>query len=372
VRFEHLTPTRVIFGRDRLSELGALTRPLGVRALLVCGRTAMRRHGVLDRACRSLQLAGVDVHVFDGVSRNPCCEEVQAAITLARQQRSEVIVALGGGSAIDTAKAAGAAIRLDSVAALVGTTLPDEQQALPVIAVPTTAGTGAEVTRGAIITDRARCLKSGIRGRTVFPSLALIDSRLSSTTPREVALETAFDALTHAVEGYLARQASPLTDILAERALGLTAPGLRGLAAGEDTPELWDRLALGALLGGLTVATASTCLPHRLQQAMGGISHIELAHGRGLAALYPPWVERANAFAEERFARIAQLIGAASAAEGILDLLERGGLRQGLHASGYQLADIDVFLANVTGNVDNDPIDVVGPPLMRAIYAEAM
>ncbi len=162
-------PTRVIFGRGRLAELGQQATAFGHRVLLVSGRTAMQRHGILDTCVRLLEESGADVSVFASVSEDPTSEEVDRGIALAHREKCDVIVGLGGGSAIDAAKAASAGLKAGPVGPLVGTSLELAEQMVPVIAVPTTAGSGAEVTKGAIITDPSRALKAGIPWRLSLP-----------------------------------------------------------------------------------------------------------------------------------------------------------------------------------------------------------
>ncbi len=164
-----MLPTRVVFGRGVLTQLGARVGEYGRRALLVCGRGAMRRHGVLDAVVGALHAAGITVTLFDGVSANPTSAEADRAVTLAVEHRCDVVIGLGGGSAIDAAKAAAVGVERGPVGPLVGTTLEASDGALPLVAVPTTAGSGSEVTKGATVTDVTRCLKAGIRGPDLFP-----------------------------------------------------------------------------------------------------------------------------------------------------------------------------------------------------------
>jgi alcohol dehydrogenase class IV len=190
-----MLPTRVVFGRGGLTQLGARVGEYGRRALLVCGRGAMRRHGVLDAVVGALHAAGITVTLFDGVSANPTSAEADRAVALAVEHRCDVVIGLGGGSAIDAAKAAAVGVERGPVGPLVGTTLEASDGALPLVAVPTTAGSGSEVTRGATVTDVARRLKAGIRGPDLFPRVALIDPVLLGTVPAGVAAESGFDAL---------------------------------------------------------------------------------------------------------------------------------------------------------------------------------
>ncbi len=370
--FESFNPTRVVFGSGSLQLAGARTGELGTAALVVCGRRAMRRHGVLDRLLASLRAAGLAVEVFDGVSPDPKVAEVDEAIALARRSRSDVVVGLGGGSALDAAKATGVGAGRESIADLVGSTLDALPGSLPVVAVPTTTGSGAEVTKGAILSDPQRGVKAGIRGEAVFPRLALVDPELAATQPSEVFAETGFDALTHALEGYVARRATPVSEPLAERALSILGASLPRLARGERSTGLCEELALAALLGGFNVAAASTCLPHRLQQAMGAVPSVAVSHGRGLAALYPAWLERAYPHAPERFDRAARLLGeddVRAVVGGLLDSLE---VSRSLRGWGFAGEDIETLVGAVQGNVDNDPIDGADRELIGEIYAAAL
>jgi alcohol dehydrogenase class IV len=371
--FEHLAPTRIVFARGALERVGAYAGEFGGRALVVCGRSAMREHGVLDRVLASLRAHGVAGVVHDAISPDPKAHEIDRALARLERERCQAIVGLGGGSALDAAKAIGVAAARGSVAELIGATLAPSRSALPVIAVPTTTGSGAEVTRGAIVTDVKRRFKSGIRGDDVFPRVAIVDPQLARTQPPPVAAETGFDALTHAIETYLARKASPLTEICSERAIALLARNLPRLAAGRFGREEQDALSFAALLGGLTVANASTCLPHRLQQAMGAVTRVSASHGRGLAALYPAWLERALPFAVERCERLALLLsGERDLLAAVAQLRELLGLTATLTDLGFVETDVEDCLDALSGNVENDPIDGIDRELMRAIYERSL
>ncbi len=368
--FEHLTPTRIVFGSGSIERAGGLARELGDHALVVCGRKAMRSHGILDRLIGLLRADGLAVSVYDGVSPDPKSVEVDGAVAFVRRRTCDLLVGLGGGSAMDAAKAASVAFGYDSVAEIIGRTLPPTPDSLPVLAIPTTAGSGAEVTRGAIVTDVERGLKSGVRGEGLFPRIALVDPDLTATMPPRVAAETAFDALSHAIETYVARRATPISETLSEAAARLLGGDLPALALGQVDADRRARLSYAALLGGLNVATASTCLPHRLQQAMGSIDRISLSHARGLAALYPAWLKRAYPYSAAKFDRIGRLLGDDS----ILSATERILAELELSASSAEIelskGDVEMCLEAVSGNVGNDPIDDVQPSLMRAIYED--
>ncbi|MEI5098458.1 iron-containing alcohol dehydrogenase [Streptomyces sp. PmtG] len=364
-----LLPTRVVFARGSLAQLGLRVGEYGRRALLVCGRGAMRRHGVLDAVTGALQSAGIAVTLFDGVSANPTSVEADRAVALAVEDLCDVVIGLGGGSAIDAAKAAAVGVERGPVGPLVGMTLEASDGALPLIAVPTTAGSGSEVTKGATVTDVARGLKAGIRGPDLFPRVALIDPVLLRTVPAGVAAESGFDALAHAVEGLVARRSDEVTRALALRAVELAGEHLPKAAAGDRSAQAQDGMALAALLGGWNVALAGTCLPHRMQQAMGGlVPGAALSHGRGLAALYPAWLEQAEPYATERFAAAARALGGTDIHTEVARLRDVCGLTGSLRERGFTEADITTMRAAVTGDLGNDPMPSPGPDSLEQIY----
>lgn len=370
--FDFHTPTRVVFGRGRLDELGDHTRPWGRTALVVCGRAAARTTGILGRALNSLAAAHVTAHILDGISPNPRSSEVDAAAETARAVGADVIVGIGGGSALDAAKATAVAVVHGPSGPLVGTTLPPAPGCLTVIAVPTTAGSGSEITKGAIITDTVRGMKAGIRGDDLYPKVAVIDPALTDTQPAHVAVTSGFDALAHAVEGLVARRSSPLTEAVAAHALHLVPGALERVAAGDTSRETRDRMAYGALLGGLLVATASTCLPHRMQQAMGTPDRPGPSHGQGLALLYPAWLDSLEQHAPQAATRVGAALGTGRAYETITRLLTTIGLQRSLGDAGYDSGDIPAFTARITGNTDNDPHPDLGVPLITSIYEQAL
>jgi alcohol dehydrogenase class IV len=299
---------------------------------------------------------------------NPTCAEADRGAALAAAHGCDVVVGLGGGSAIDAAKAIAVGVAHGPVGPLVGTTVPASLQVLPVVAVPTTAGSGSEVTRGATLTDVPRGLKAGIRGSALFPRVALIDPDLLATVPAAVAAGSGFDALAHAVEGFVARRADPVSSALAQHAIGLLAAWLPRVAAGERSPQAREAMALAALLGGFNVATAGTCLPHRMQQAMGSVPRLDVSHGRGLALLYPAWLRLAHPHAPERLDAIAAELGGPDIHTAMARLLNACGLAGTLRTRGFTDADLDVMTAAVVGDLGNDPITAPGPDVVQAIY----
>ncbi|WP_217254050.1 iron-containing alcohol dehydrogenase [Streptomyces sp. AC602_WCS936] len=372
MKLDPALPTRVEFGRGGLDRIGPLARDHGSHALVVTGRTAARTHGFLARALDSLHAAGLRATLYEAVSANPRSDEVDEGAALARHTGCDVVVAIGGGSALDAAKCMAVTARSGgSVRDLVGVTLDSGTPVLPLLAVPTTAGSGSEVTKGAIITDTVRGFRSGVRGEALFPKVAVVDPDLVATLPRGVLAETAFDAFAHAVEGCVSRQATAASRDRAHQAVELITESLPPLLKGEDSPAAREALSRAAVLGGLNVATASTCLPHRLQQAMGSLRGLGISHGRGLAVIYPSWLRHTEPLAAEEFAAVAERLGGGTIHEATQRLLESAGLGSRLRDWGVDKQDLDALVQGVSGNLANDPAPDIDAAYLHALYAES-
>ncbi|WP_030896038.1 iron-containing alcohol dehydrogenase [Streptomyces sp. NRRL S-474] len=365
-------PTHVEFGRGELDRAGRHATALGTHALVVTGRSAARSHGYLDRVVTSLESAGVRATVFDRVSANPRSDEVDEATAQARAQGCDLVVGLGGGSALDAAKGVSVTAPTGgSVRDLIGVTLGPQSPRLPLLAVPTTAGSGSEVTKGAIITDTVRNFRSGIRGDAVFPRTAIVDPDLIASVPRAIMAETVFDSFAHAVEGCVAARADEASRSRAHQAIELIAAHLPAVLKGEDSPESREALCRASLLGGVNVANVSTCLPHRLQQAMGSLPGVDLSHGRGLAVLYPSWLRHTAPLVPDEFAAVAELLGGDTVHDAVGGLLASAGLAARLRDCGVAKDDLDRLVEGVTGNLDNDPAGQVNREYLFTLYAEA-
>lgn len=366
--FEFFVPTRVLFGAGQVSNVGEQVRRYGQRAILVCGGSA-RKNGTLKMAKASLARAGVSFVVGQDVRPDPTDLEVDGIVELICKQKGEVIVAIGGGSVLDAAKAASVVVACEeSCGPLVGKTLPINEASIPVVAVPTTAGTGAEITKGAIITDLSRGLKSGIRGEDVFPAVAIVDPDLLVTMPMEVMQETVFDTFTHLIESFVARKAQPLTEIISIRGLEIVAEFINEPCVDILDHRIREKMALAALMGGINVGLASSCLPHRLQQAMSGVKEISCSHGRGIALIYRAWLTYAVEHSPEKFGTVSGIFNCATIFDAVEKILRRLNLTRRLSDVGYQRSHIDMFLSNITGNLENDPIPNIGEDLIQSIY----
>jgi alcohol dehydrogenase class IV len=283
--FEFATAGRVVFGAGRAAELPALAAGLGSRALLCTGSDPTRYAAVTA----PLTLPAETVRV----TGEPTVESVRAAAAAARDHGADVVVAVGGGSVLDAAKAVAMLLANggDPVDYLevVGRGRPVRRRAVPCLAVPTTAGTGAEVTANAVLASPGHRVKASLRSPLMLPSVALVDPALTLDCPPPVTASAGLDALTQCLEPYVCVRANPLTDCLARSGLRHAAAGLR--RAYSDGSDLDARTAMStcSLFGGMALANAKLGAIHGVAGVLGGM--ISIPHGVACAALLAPVVE---------------------------------------------------------------------------------
>ncbi|HSH16689.1 MAG TPA: iron-containing alcohol dehydrogenase [Verrucomicrobiae bacterium] len=240
--------------------------------------------------------------------------------------------------------------------------------ALPLLAIPATAGTGSEMNRSAILTDPSGCRRDGLRSDRLFPRHALVDPEISMTQPPDLAARTAFDALSHAIESLVSPRARAVTDELAEAAVTLIADAIVDVAHGRATPAQHANLALAAALMGVNLSLVGTCLPHRIDKAVCALFP-QITHGQCVAFFYPAWARRSWRGAVERFGRIARLLAPVSATGndvrdasncGVLleRLLDTIGLGNPPSAFGVSPADISRITDRVAGDLSANPVPV--------------
>jgi alcohol dehydrogenase class IV len=282
--WEFATATEIVFGAGSREILPDRIRREGARALLVTGGGPGRSVAVLD----AVRLAGVEVAHWP-LGHEPTIDDARAAAGHARDQAVEVVVGIGGGSTIDLAKAVAALVTnggdpLDYVE-VIGRGLPLVQRPLPFIAVPTTAGAGAEVTRNAVLISPEEGVKASLRSPLMLPRLAVVDPELTLTLPPDITAATGMDALAQLLEPYVSSRANPITDPLCLDGLGRVARSLR--RAWTDGADLDARtnMSLAALFGGLALANAALGAVHGFAAAIGG--RFDAPHGAVCAALLP-------------------------------------------------------------------------------------
>ncbi|MCZ7568353.1 MAG: iron-containing alcohol dehydrogenase [Ardenticatenaceae bacterium] len=302
-------PTRVVTGVGCIAHLGDEAAILGSHALLVCGAGAARRVGFLDRLLGSLAAAGVAASLFAEVRGEPTIELVEAGIAQLRKDGCEIVVGVGGGSAMDTAKAIAGLACLPGSVAEYFQGRPLEGAGLPLITAPTTAGSGAEVTQNAVLSDPMRQCKESIRSDDWFARVALVDPELTSSLPRSVMAATGSDALCQAVEAFVSTGASPTTDALASEAIRLIGRSL--VWAYQDGTDLEARsdMLYGSLLAGIALANARLGGVHGLVHPLG--IRYGIPHGTVCGMLLPHVMAYNLPWAEQKYAQVGYALGAA-------------------------------------------------------------
>jgi alcohol dehydrogenase class IV len=284
-RFEFATAGRIIAGAGRVAELPGVLAGLGSRVLVCTGANPARHAGLLAGL-------GLPAAVLE-VTGEPTVELARAGVAAAREHGADVVAAIGGGSVIDAGKAVAMLLGnggdpLDYLE-VIGSGRAITQPAVPCVAVPTTAGTGAEVTANAVLASPEHRLKASVRSPLMIPRVALVDPQLTVSCPPPVTAASGLDALTQCLEPLVSPRASPLTDGLAREGLRRAATGLRAAYAnGEDLAARAD-MATCALLGGMALANAKLGAVHGLAGVIGGIA--DVPHGLACAALLAPVID---------------------------------------------------------------------------------
>jgi alcohol dehydrogenase class IV len=381
VQFAFATATEILFGVGTSATAGERARQLGSRACVVTGRSTGPSAGVIA----SVDVSGLPV-LRVPVEGEPTIAVARAAVESARQHGADVVIACGGGSAIDLGKAVAALLAnpgdpLDYLE-VVGRGQTLHTRSVPFIAIPTTAGTGAEVTRNAVLSVPEERQKVSLRSPMMLPVLAIVDPDLTRALPPALTASTGMDALTQLIEPYVSVKANPLTDAICLEGLPRVARALRRAFTHGDDIEARTEMALGSLFGGLALANAALGAVHGFAAPIGG--RFTAPHGAVCAALLPH-VMRANVHALDsrgdaerldRFVTVARLLTGergASAADGV-EWIER--LRDdlaipslGIHGIGRAHVDDLVSAATRASSMRGNPVALDATELRDVLLA---
>ncbi|HEU5021918.1 MAG TPA: iron-containing alcohol dehydrogenase [Bryobacteraceae bacterium] len=373
MRFEFVTAGRIIFGPGTVAELGSLARAIGRRAFVVTGRDKIRHAGVIN----DLEGAGLNCTLF-GVPGEPAVDLVREGAALFTASGCELLIAIGGGSAIDAGKAI-AALAANPGDALeylevigAGKAIPNAP--FPMVAVPTTAGTGSEVTRNAVLASPQHRVKVSLRSPLMLPDVAIVDPRLTMGLPPAITASTGLDAMTQLIEPYVCARANPMTDAFCVD--GLRAVKRSLMAAWRNGSDASARagMSYASLLGGLALANAGLGVVHGFAGPIGGM--FDAPHGAVCAAILPHGMAaniRAGA-ATERYREIAAILTGnerASAEDGVdwvRDLVASLGI-PGLAKYGISAADVDgiVSKAAKASSMKANPVQLPDEVLKRVL-----
>ena len=317
----------IVTGVGSVSCVGERAAHFGARALLVTGRTAMREAGILEQVVGCLDACDVEEATFDEIEHDPDVATIDHGRAFCRDVGCQVVIGLGGGSAMDAAKAIAGLVNHHEPTSAFHDGHPVTAITLPLIAVPTTSGTGAEVTKNAVISDRERGIKKSIRADSMMPAVAIVDPRLTVSCPPSVTAASGMDALVQAIEAFTSRNATPLTDGLAFDAARRLIEWLPVAWEDGESLEAREQCAYGSLMAGMALASARLGAVHGIAHPLG--ARYGLEHGRVCALLMPHVMRLNRDHVGDKYERLSHVAGGdiIGFVEG---LVQRFGMRKAL------------------------------------------
>jgi alcohol dehydrogenase len=379
MNYSLLNVGRIIAGPGSLSTIQEIPAAWGAQNVLIITDQGVWNAGLIEKPKTLLESAGVGVAIIHDTPPEPSVEQVKAIFQQARALEGQMIIGIGGGSAMDTAKLVSVLLTNDVSLEQLLAKAPIQRRGLPTLMVPTTAGTGSEATPNAIVLVPEQELKIGIVSEKLVPDCVILDPLMTLNLPPAVTASTGMDALAHAIECYTSKKANPFSDTFALKAISLISKSLRlAYREGQNIEARHDML-LGALYGGMCIATSGTTAVHALAYPLGG--KYRIPHGLSNAILLPHIIQFNLDATEDRFRDIAVAMGldvsgftTRQAAVKMIDHLYalNGELNipSGLTTLGVAEADLDALVeaaSKVTRLLDNNPKTLTKSD-MRAIY----
>ncbi|MBN1898576.1 MAG: iron-containing alcohol dehydrogenase [Spirochaetes bacterium] len=286
---------QLIYGLGALSETGKICRMMGDKALVVTGKKSGTASGLLDKLLQSLVAEHISYKVFDQVRPNPTTEIIDEGKNIGIKLKASVVIGLGGGSSLDTAKAiSGMLTHVGSVTEYLEIEKDHKKiscDPIPMIAIPTTAGTGSEVTKNAVINHSLKKLKRSLRSEKLLPQVAILDPSVLSTAPELVLASSAMDALTQLIEPFTGKKTHPFIDLLCQDGMGLIKENITGFIKDPKDHEKGLKLQMASYFSGVALANAGLGVVHALARPFGG--RYDLPHGM-VCAILLPYITRLN------------------------------------------------------------------------------
>ena len=379
---EFYAPGKIIFGPGGLSQVGAEAKRLGNKVLVVLGRSAMRKSGALDRLTHLLKEKNLEYIIYENIHSDPTVETVDNGASLARKGSCNLIIALGGGSVLDTGKAISAMVTNEGSVAdyqeIEGKGRKFQHKPIPFIAIPTTSGTGSEATKNAVITNTKLDLKKSIRDPWLIPEVALVDPELTLSLPPHITAICGGDALTQCIEAYLGKKSQEITDALALHAIGLIDKSLvKAVKEGKNLEARKD-MAMAALLSGLCLSNSGLGTAHALSHPLG--VYYKIPHGLSCAVLLPYVMEYNLPVVTKKLAKIAQSLGedisllseteaAHRAVDKVKEILSQAGIKSNLSEWEIKKEDFPQLIKGAKGgSLNNNPRDTSDEDLIELLY----
>jgi len=382
LEYSFLSPAKIVFGWGSRSQLAELASGLGRRALLLCGSRTLRDLGAIEEIRGRLESAGIahaDLATIDHEPEVADVDRTVADIRALGPTQGDFLLPIGGGSVIDLGKACAAMVPNDHAATVqdflegVGTGAKLRNQPLPLLAMPTTAGTGTEATKNAVISCYAPAFKKSLRSERMLPRAVLIDPELTVTLPATTTAYTGMDAITQLIESYVSRRARPIPQALCVQGLEMAVPAIvRAVRDGTDRMAR-EQMAHAALLSGMALANSGLGLAHGVAAALG--VHCRVAHGLACAVMLPAAMQVNRVVARAQFARLAPVItgrnwpNAEAAVEACIECIRamcsEVGIPQSLSEMGVSRQQLPALVASSRGNsMSGNPRDLSDAELL--------
>ncbi len=364
-------PGKVLFYKNSLNDLGTIAKSFGKKTLVVTGKTFAKKYGYIERIRNILESNGLHVTFFSEVEPNPSIRTVERGIKVAKKEKVDLYIAFGGGSAIDAMKAINV---VDSLGGKVTDYFyPNvvEDKVKPMIAIPTTHGTGSEVTKYSILTDTENVRKIAISGPGIVPDIALLDPLVLKHLPSSISASTGLDALSHAIEAYFSKKSDAMSDIFALESVNIIFNYLPCAVKGDM--KCREHMFFASLLAGIAINHAGTNIAHGLSYYLTVSKNVP--HGFACALILSEAVEILSEALPEKTERMAKKLGleveySKTLKRNIKNLLKEVGAPTNLEEIGFHREDIGILIEEALGyrrNLENSPLKV-GEEIIKTIY----
>lgn len=377
MEFSYFLPVNIQFGWNKVDSVADFAKQYGKKALIVTGRTSAKKSGLYDRIVAKLDAAHIDHALFDQVDANPLTTTALDGAALAKSESCDMVIAIGGGSIMDCAKGiAFMAVNDGNINDYIFNRKTSDN-ALPLIVIPTTCGTGSEGNGFGVLTNPETGDKKSLRCNAIVPKVSIVDPAVMGTMPPHVLASVGFDALCHNIEAYTSKTAQPFTDALAHYAVTLLAQYLVPLykhvkATVEGKPSIlnekqltkaWESVTLASTIGGMVINTAGVTLGHGMEHPASGLK--DITHGVGLAVIEPVVVEYTWSANPEKFNSLARIFNhgdGSELGEALRLVVHELDLTTNLTELGFTKKDIPWLVDNVyvvaAGNIANTVAEV--------------
>jgi len=377
MEFSYFLPVNIQFGWNKVDSVADFVTPYGKKALIVTGRTSAKKSGLYDRVVAKLEAAHIDHVLFDQVDANPLTTTALEGAALAKSESCDVVIAIGGGSIMDCAKGiAFMAVNEGDINDYIFNRKTSDN-ALPLIVIPTTCGTGSEGNGFGVLTNPETGDKKSLRCNAIVPKVSIVDPGVMGTMPPHVLASVGFDALCHNIEAYTSKTAQPFTDALSYYGVTLLAQYLVPLykhvkAVANGKPEVlrekqltkaWEAVTLASTIGGMVINTAGVTLAHGMEHPASGLK--DITHGVGLAVIEPAVVEYTWSANPDKFGALARIFNhgdGSELGEALRFIVHDLDLTTNLTELGFTKEDIPWLVDNVyvvaTGNIANTVAEI--------------